>query len=405
MKKIALPKDVSYILQTLNQHGFEAYIVGGCVRDSLLGIAPKDWDITTSAKPEETKKLFTHTFDTGIQHGTITVVRNHENYEITTYRIEGEYEDCRRPDYVEFTSDLKEDLLRRDFTMNAIAYHPEEGFQDPFSGQMDIQNKTIRGVGEPAKRFQEDALRMLRCIRFGVQLGFVVEPETKVALSENVALIQKISVERIKDELEKTWISTHMESLPLLWESGLLEQVDGYLCQKVLENPNLLEQLQKAPKHPHFRWALVLQNYDQKALKSICKGLKFDNDGTKVISTMALLSQQDLPTKPYEMRQLLSKYGDIVDKIITLQEILRPESTFSTSRTVYETILADGDCLTLKQLEVDGQALMDMGIPKGKQIGQMLNHLLDLVHQNPEWNTKEQLEQIVTAVGEDIILP
>lgn len=395
MKKITLPEDVSYILQTLNQHGFEAYIVGGCVRDSLLDIVPKDWDITTSAKPEEAKALFAHTFDTGIQHGTITVVLDHENYEITTYRIEGEYEDCRRPEYVEFTSDLREDLLRRDFTMNAIAYHPEEGFQDLFGGQEDIQNKIIRGVGIPAKRFQEDALRMLRCVRFAVQLGFDVEPETKVALEENVALIQKISVERIKDELEKTWTGSHMEQLSLLWESGLLGKVDEVLLQKTLENPSLAVQLAKAPKHPHFRWALVLQGYDAKMLKAFCKKMKFDNDGTKEISALVELTQTDLPTEAYPLRKIMGKYGDSVEKAIVLQEILRPLSTFSTTKGVYQDILQNGDCLTLKSLAMDGKTLMDMGIPKGKQIGETLNYLLDMVHQNPEYNTKEQLGDLV----------
>lgn len=399
MTKIALPKDVSYILQTLNQHGYESYIVGGCVRDSLLGIAPKDWDMTTSAKPEQTKALFAHTFDTGIQHGTITVVLHKENYEITTYRIEGKYEDCRRPEHVEFTSDLNEDLLRRDFTMNAIAYHPEEGFQDPFGGQADIQKKIIRGVGEPALRFQEDALRMLRCVRFGVQLGFEVEEETKVALGKNVNLIQKISVERIKDELEKTWIGTHFAQLPLLWESGLLAQVDATLHEKTLGNPYLAEQLAKAPKHPHFRWAVVLQNYDKKMLKTICKRLKFDNDGTKVISEMVELCREDLPVMPYEMRKLMGKFGDTVEKAIVLQSVLRPLSTFSTSQAVYDQILAAGDCLTLKQLAIDGQTLMDMGVPKGKRIGEILNGLLDMVQQNPAENTKERLAELVREMG------
>ncbi|MBR5589901.1 MAG: polynucleotide adenylyltransferase, partial [Anaerotignum sp.] len=164
--KVQMPQDAAFILNKLNEGGHEAYIVGGCVRDSILGRNPQDWDITTSALPEETKTFFDHTFDTGIQHGTITVVLHKENYEVTTYRVDGEYADCRHPDEVSFTKNLTEDLLRRDFTMNAIAYHPEEGFRDPFHGQEDIAAETIRGVGDPPKRFQEDALRMLRCVRF-----------------------------------------------------------------------------------------------------------------------------------------------------------------------------------------------------------------------------------------------
>lgn len=202
---IAIPQDAVWILNKLNEGGHEAYIVGGCVRDSILGRMPQDWDITTSALPEEIKTIFDHTFDTGIKHGTITVVLHHENYEVTTYRIDGEYADCRHPDEVSFTKKLNEDLLRRDFTMNAIAYHPKEGFRDPFHGQEDIAAGIIRGVGEPAKRFQEDALRMLRCVRFSAQLGFAIDPETWAALCANTALIQKISAERIREELQKLW--------------------------------------------------------------------------------------------------------------------------------------------------------------------------------------------------------
>ena len=215
-KQITLPEDVNALLQTLNNGGYEAYIVGGCVRDSILGRIPQDWDITTSALPEQTKALFSHTFDTGIQHGTITVVLNKTNYEITTYRIDGDYADGRHPDQVSFTSNLEEDLLRRDFTMNAIAYHPAEGFRDPFGGQEDISRSLIRGVGEPAKRFQEDALRMLRCVRFAAQLGFQVDDATYTALQENAALIEKISVERIHEELDKLWKSPFPEKLSLL---------------------------------------------------------------------------------------------------------------------------------------------------------------------------------------------
>ena len=167
-----IDKGAEKILETLNGKGYEAYIVGGCVRDMIMGRKPGDWDITTSARPEETKKCFKRTFDTGIKHGTITVLLDGGSYEVTTYRIEGEYTDCRHPDEVVFTRDIHEDLLRRDFTMNAIAYHPREGFIDPFGGRDDIEKKTIRGVGFPDERFREDALRMLRAVRFAAQLGF-----------------------------------------------------------------------------------------------------------------------------------------------------------------------------------------------------------------------------------------
>lgn len=388
-----LPEDVLYILKTLNQGGYEAYIVGGCVRDTILHTIPKDWDITTSAQPEETKKLFPRTFDTGIQHGTVTVVLNHTNYEVTTYRVEGKYEDCRRPSSVSFTKNLREDLLRRDFTMNAIAYHPEEGYQDPFHGMEDIQAKTIRGVGEAALRFQEDALRMLRCVRFAAQLGFTVENETYHSLCENIKLIQKISVERIHDEMEKLWLSEHYEKMPLLWESGLLAQIDPNLASRLIENETaFIEHLRNTPKDSILRWSIVLQNYSSQEARNFLKKMKFDNDSLKRICLLVENIKQDLPTDGYSLRSLGGKLGvDAIQQLIMLQSILRPSSAFQQSTQCLEKILADGDCLTLKQLAVDGQMLMELGVPKGKELGNLLASLLDFVHQNPHLNKKEPL--------------
>lgn len=388
-----LPQDVLYILKTLNQGGHEAYIVGGCVRDNILHNIPKDWDITTSAQPEETKSLFSRTFDTGIQHGTITVVLNHTNYEVTTYRVEGKYEDCRRPSSVSFTKNLEEDLLRRDFTMNAIAYHPEEGYQDPFHGMEDIQKKTIRGVGEPALRFQEDALRMLRCVRFAAQLGFNVEEETYNALMENIELIKKISVERIHDEMEKLWLCEHYEKMPLLWESGLLAEIDPLLASRLMARADtFIHELRQTPKKSILRWAMVLQEYSLQEAKTFLKKLKFNNDSLKRICLLIEHINQDLPTEGYPLRVLAGKLGiEAVEQLITLQSILRPTSSFRQSHLCLNKILADGDCLSLKELAVDGQMLMKIGVPKGKELGTLLANLLDYVHENPHFNEKQIL--------------
>ena len=388
-----LPEDVLYILKTLNQGGHEAYIVGGCVRDTIMQTTPKDWDITTSAEPEETKKLFSRTFDTGIQHGTVTVVLNHTNYEVTTYRVEGKYEDCRRPSSVCFTKSLKEDLLRRDFTMNAIAYHPQEGYQDPFHGMEDIQAKTIRGVGDPALRFQEDALRMLRCVRFAAQLGFAVEDETYNALCENTELIQKISVERIHDEMQKLWLCEHYEKMHLLWKSGLLTEIDSLLASRLMDKgTSFIEHLRQTPKDSLLRWTMVLQDYSVKEAKTFLKKLKFDNDSLKGICLLVENVKQDLPTEGYPLRALTGKLGvEAVKQLIILQSILRPASAFEQSAQCLNKILADGDCLTLKQLAVNGQMLMDLGAPKGKELGNLLTTLLDLVHQNPHLNQEQLL--------------
>ena len=251
---IAIPQDAVWILNKLNEGGHEAYIVGGCVRDSILGRMPQDWDITTSALPEETKTIFDHTFDTGIKHGTITVVLHHES---------------------------------RDFTMNAIAYHPKEGFRDPFHGQEDIAAGIIRGVGEPAKRFQEDALRMLRCVRFSAQLGFAIDPETWAALCANTALIQKISAERIREELQKLWLAPFANKMPLLWESGLLAQIDATLSASLIANSQtLLEEISLCPKDSILRWCIVLQHYPIGEVKGFLRGMRLDNHSIKRISLL-----------------------------------------------------------------------------------------------------------------------
>ena len=194
---INIPNKVKYIIDTFYKNNYEAYMVGGCVRDCILGLSPKDYDITTSATPEITQSLFKKTIPTGLDHGTVTVVIEHEGFEVTTYRTEGKYIDNRRPESVSFVSDIKEDLSRRDFTINAFAYNEQSGLVDYFDGLNDLNNKIIRAVGEPNARFQEDALRMLRAIRFSSQLDFSIEDKTLSAIKENCDLIKNISVERI----------------------------------------------------------------------------------------------------------------------------------------------------------------------------------------------------------------
>lgn len=218
-----LPRDVSLIINTLENAGYEAYAVGGCVRDTILGREPQDWDITTSAKPEQIKKLFRKTVDTGIQHGTVTVMLNHEGYEVTTYRIDGEYEDNRHPKSVEFTNNLTLDLERRDFTINAMAYNDTRGLVDEFLGIQDIEDKVIRCVGNPGARFDEDALRMLRAVRFSGQLGFQIEENTRQAIVERARHLKKISAERIRVELTKLLVSKGAGQLRVAYQTGMTQ--------------------------------------------------------------------------------------------------------------------------------------------------------------------------------------
>ncbi|NLZ82338.1 MAG: CCA tRNA nucleotidyltransferase, partial [Clostridiales bacterium] len=219
--KIQIPDKVNNIIDTIMSHGYEAYIVGGCVRDMVLGKEPEDWDITTSATPLQIKKIFKRTIDTGIQHGTVTVLLDHEHFEVTTYRLDGIYEDNRHPKEVSFTSSLTEDLRRRDFTINAMAYNKEEGFIDQFDGLADLEKGIIRCVGDPDERFNEDALRILRAVRFSAQLDFTIESATLEAIKDKVGFLRNISAERIRIELMKLLVSDHPERLRLLYETGI----------------------------------------------------------------------------------------------------------------------------------------------------------------------------------------
>ena len=222
---IKLPKAVEYIIDTLEKAGYEGFAVGGCVRDTLLGRDPQDWDITTSAKPETVKKLFHKTIDTGIEHGTVTVMIDHVGYEVTTYRIDGEYEDSRHPKNVEFTTKLNLDLERRDFTINAMAYNHSRGLVDEFEGIQDLDRKIIRCVGDAGERFDEDALRMLRAVRFSGQLGFQIEEATRQAICERAKNLQKISAERIRVELTKLLISKDAGQIREAYHTGILKVI------------------------------------------------------------------------------------------------------------------------------------------------------------------------------------
>ncbi|MGN1205583.1 MAG: CCA tRNA nucleotidyltransferase [Eubacterium sp.] len=239
-----IPDQVQWILDQLEKNGKEGYAVGGCVRDSVLGRVPKDWDITTSAKPEEVKQIFRKTIDTGIAHGTVTVMIDGMGYEVTTYRLDGEYEDHRHPKQVEYTANLEEDLKRRDFTINAMAYNPKSGIIDLFGGICDLQKKMIRCVGDARQRFSEDALRMLRGVRFAGQLGFELEDETLDAIYELAPTIQNVSKERIRVEITKLLLSKEPEKLQITEDTGL--------CEFFL--PEFRKMLLTTQENPHHRY-------------------------------------------------------------------------------------------------------------------------------------------------------
>ncbi len=388
-----LPKEVIYIIDVLKQNGFEAYAVGGCVRDSLMGVVPKDYDITTNALPLEVKALFKKTVDTGIQHGTVTVVENGENYEVTTYRIDGEYLDNRRPESVVFTPNLQEDLLRRDFTINAIAYNPE-GYKDFFSGQQHILDKIIMAVGDPYKRFEEDSLRIYRGVRFACQLGFEIEEATKVAMIERAYLTENLSVERIREELIKALKSKYLDNLKTFVEVGVFKYYDLTLEKHFSENlTSIIENLNKVERTSTNVLAVLFFGLSTDEVKRQLKQLKLDNKTMKEVENILEYIETKNEDTEYFVRKILSKYGVFAENVLVLQEVLIKVDNSKILEKI-KIIVENNDPINIKDLAIKGGDLQKLGIT-GVKIGETLNFLLDEVHKNPSINTLENLIEIV----------
>ena len=413
---ISLPPDVQKIIDTLLKKGHDAYIVGGCVRDSIRGVMPKDWDITTSAKPKEVKEVFPRTVETGIKHGTITVLIGGQGYEVTTYRIDGQYLDSRRPDTVSFTMDIIEDLSRRDFTMNAIAYNTSSGFIDPFDGRGDIERKLIRCVGDPMLRFGEDALRMLRAVRFAGQLGFAIDVATLDAISQKSVNLAKISAERIREELTRLLAGQHVEAVKILETTGLLAYVlvghtyDGNLdktidwmasCSKeamLCHMPRYAKGLNmnnntdnNTERHPmeYLRLALFLA-WSSESCEKILRALRFDNKTIRDVSQYVNMLPIPIPLSRYDIKKYLRQMPQAnFENLLILQSIINPHETDELSHILQESrdIQAKGECYTISGLSVNGNDLIAAGIPPGKAIGEKLEELLDTVMREPKLNS------------------
>ena len=430
-----LPENVKTIITTLENTGFEGYAVGGCVRDTLLHKNPDDWDITTNASPIEVKKLFPRTIDTGIAHGTVTVLIGKETFEVTTYRIDGEYEDARHPKEVVFTSCLSEDLKRRDFTINAMAYNDKTGIVDEFGGIQDLEAKIIRCVGNPEERFTEDALRMMRAVRFSGQLGYEIEFTTGQAINKLAPTLSKISAERICTELTKLMISEHPDYLRKAYELGMTgvflpefdaametEQNNPHHCYSVGEH--ILHSLLFVRADKVLRFAMLFHDMGKAVTKSvdekgvdhfyghgkisaemadrIMKRLRFDNDTRQKV--VRLVSYHDLKIKltPEGVRRAVVKIGE--DLFPLLLEVKRAdflsqsmfkreekEKELQQLEEIYQTVLKNGDCVSIKMLAVTGSDLIAAGMKPGKEIGEALQEMLNLVLKEPSLNTKEYL--------------
>lgn len=437
---IQLPEKVQQIIKTLQSHGYEAYAVGGCIRDSLLGRTPGDWDITTSALPEETKALFDKTFDTGIEHGTITVLMGKEGFEVTTYRIDGKYEDSRHPSEVTFTRCLSEDLLRRDFTINAMAYNDEDGIVDLFDGMADLEKKVIRCVGNAEARFGEDALRIMRAVRFSAQLGFEIEEQTQAAIRKLAFSLKNISAERIQVELIKLLTSPHPEQIRLAYELGITEvmlpefdrmmetaQETPHHCHNVGEHT--IAALQHCPSDKILRLTMLFHDMgkpekktmDENGIahfkghavvseaiaKEIMHRLKFDNDTLRKVTKLVYYHDLRMPATPRNVRRAMNRIGTElfpyylnVRRADTLaQSMFRREEKLENIQeieNIYLQIMELQQCVSLKNLAVKGGDLLAVGVERGPQIGETLNKLLELVLEEPEKNQKELLLAKVT---------
>lgn len=435
--KIQLPEKVAFIINTIEEAGYEAYAVGGCVRDSILGRIPDDWDITTSAKPEEVKALFRRTIDTGLQHGTVTVMLDKEGYEVTTYRIDGIYEDSRHPKEVTFTANLVEDLKRRDFTINAMAYNESTGLVDVFGGMRDIENKIIRCVGNAGERFGEDALRIMRAVRFSAQLGYDIEEETAVAIRKLAGTLKNISAERIQTELIKLLVSPHPEYMRQAYEMGITKvilpewdaamecgQNHPHHCYTVGEHT--LHSLMNIEADKVLRLAMLFHDigkpkakeegedgFDhfhghpqlgEEMTKDIMRRLKFDNDTIYKVSKLVLYHDygNGVPPTLSIVRRAVNKIGeDIFPLLFPVKKAdMAAQSDYQREEKqqcltdwerCYEEILQKQQCVSLKTLAVTGSDLIAAGMEPGKELGDVLRKLLEEVLEEPERNTKEYL--------------
>ena len=431
-----MPKNVDIAINLLQSAGFEAYAVGGCVRDSLLGKTPNDWDITTSAKPEDMKSVFAdfHCIDTGIKHGTVTVVIDGEPLEITTFRLDGEYEDNRHPKSVTFTSDLGADLGRRDFTVNAMAYSKKTGTVDLFGGQNDLKNKIIRCVGDPDRRFNEDALRILRALRFASALDFEIEEKTAQSLLKNRALLGNISEERIAKELLKLvcgkgakriltdFAPVLFEILPELQPMYKNSHDNPHHCYDIYEHT--LIAVESIDPEPTLRFAMLLHDCGKPAVK------KFDENGVahfyghqrisaeisaqilarlkvsnkfrdEILFFVSNHDRWELYENTEKMPRYLSKFG--LDGVLNLLKVMRadvlaqsPEYRYrldqiADAEETAKNLAAQKPCLSLSELQINGRTLMDIGIPQGRKLGAVLAQLLDEVIDGVTKNTQEAL--------------
>lgn len=385
MNTVSLPQYVNSILSRLESAGFSAYAVGGCVRDKLIGRRVNDYDVCTSARPQQVQSLFSHCIPTGIKHGTVSVLSGKHTVEVTTFRTEGSYSDSRHPDSIEFLTNIEDDLARRDFTINAMALDIRGNMIDPFNGKADLAKKVIRCVGKPEQRFSEDALRMLRAVRFSAQLDFEIDDNTLAAIiaqAENAALL---SAERVRDELSKLLSSKKPVQLSRMTVLGLL---DSFIEQRAPFDASGICQVKNVPL---LRWAaagaLLLESGCIASVQEFLKKLRLDGKTVSFASFGARFAVENRELSAVDWKLLAARYGQDMARCAAAAM----DALYSTGQSrALNRILSTGECMSLSELAVNGSDLCALGL-KGRSVGQVLNELLMHVIVHPEDNSRARL--------------
>ena len=434
-----IPAEVKRILEVLRHAGREAWCVGGCVRDLLLGRTPQDWDVTTSALPEEVLALFApRTVPTGLRHGTVTVLTEGGGVEVTTYRLDGPYQDCRHPEAVTFTRSLTEDLRRRDFTINAMAMDGEGNLADPFGGQEDLRLELLRCVGDPDRRLTEDALRILRCLRFSAALSFAIDTDTEAALRRHKDLLGRIAMERVREELTKLLQGPAADQvlleyadvvgvvLPEILPAVGFDQRNRHHCFDVWEHS--VRAMAAAPRDPIVRWTLLLHDlgkpdtfsvdsegvghfYDhgrrsEEIAREICGRLRMDRDSREAICRLVRFHDAPITMTEKGIRRMLRRLGEEDfrrllqvkrgDNLAQHPAYLGRQQWIDQVEEMLNVVLREDQCFSLKQLAVKGNDLLALGL-QGKAVGDMLNFLLDQVVEEKTPNHRELLLELAAA--------
>ena len=447
---LLLPDAALHVLNVLDDAGYESWVVGGFVRDALLGRTCSDIDIACSAAWQETQRVCElagmHTHETGTQHGTLTVVCDDEAFEVTTFRADGAYKDSRHPESVQFVKTIEEDLARRDFTMNALAYRPDRGVLDPFGGQADMEAGVIRSVGDPHKRFEEDALRILRACRFSSELGYAIEPATFQGMLAHKGLLSRISAERVTHELQRLLLGEHAGDallqcvdvlsavLPELVAMKGFEQHTPYHVFDVLEHTARV--VDGVPRYPLVRWAALFHDmgkpacffFDENGIghfyghaavsvpiaRGIMQRLTFSNAFMDKVLTLVKRHDDVVPASPKAVKRMLARLGGDTELFAALCDLKRGDARgqspqFSEGRIalanelqrVLNEILEANEAFTVKSLAISGRDVMELGVPQGPLVGEMLHHVLDAVIDEKVPNSYDDLVKYVTSCIED----